>query len=86
MQGGKRNGPDHCRVLLCGLSQFITNGARKMSDSKELWERIQEIEEQVEKDPKMIELKEKLERELGSLSQEDLDRVMRSSKPKVNKR
>ena len=57
-----------------------------MSDSKELWERIQEIEEQVEKDPKMIKLKEKLERELGSLSQEDLDRVMRSSKPKVNKR
>ena len=57
-----------------------------MSDSKELWERIQEIEEQVEKDPKMIKLKEKLERELGSLSQEDLDRVMRSSKPKLNKR
>ena len=57
-----------------------------MSDSKEFWERLQELEEQVEKDPEMIKMKEKLERELGSLSQEDLDRVMRNSKPKVNKR
>ena len=48
-------------------------------NSKELFKRLKELEEEIEKDPKMKELREKMDREMGTLSYEDLHKIYRGS-------
>lgn len=48
-------------------------------NSKELFKRLKELEEEIRKDPKMKALKEKMEREMGTLSYEDLHKIYRGS-------
>jgi len=54
-----------------------------MSEHEELLKQLRELEEEIRKDPKMKALLEKIEREMGTLSMEDLHRVYRLSEGKA---
>lgn len=58
---------------------------RGYMDDQELRDRLSAIHKKVREDPEIIERKRKLAKELGTLSQEQLDRVVRGSVPTARK-